>query len=83
MIASTMPKRSAHQKLSTVNPGTITPASITSRPLITKIKSPIVKIVMGRVKNMSIGRKIKFIAPSTTARTKAETRPLTCTPGKT
>lgn len=81
IIASTIPNRNAHQKFATVNPGTTQLARSTNRAFITKIKSPRVTTVIGRVRKTKIGRKIIFIAPNTTANTNAVSIPSTCTPG--
>ena len=72
----------AHQKLSTLNPGTIFAVNKISKPLITNVKSPNVKILIGNVKMISNGFKNALIRPITTAATSAATKLSTWTPGK-
>lgn len=68
MRESIIAKRSAHQKLVTVNPGTIIPANNIRSALITKIKRPNVTIVNGRVRSNRIGFMNVFKTPKTIAR---------------
>ncbi len=61
-------KMRAHQKLLTVNPGVRLSASMITNALTTKVKSPRVKILMGKVISRKIGRITALIRPRTTAR---------------
>lgn len=72
---------SAHQKPSTANPGTITPASIISRVSTTRVKSPIVRMFIGSVKNNTNGLINALIRPNTIATTRAARSPEIITPG--
>lgn len=78
----TNPKRSAHQKLSTLNPGTIKVVSSINRALIIKVKRPRVNTLIGRVKRSSRGFSVMLITPKTKAVTKATTKLATWTPGR-
>lgn len=82
MIARTIPNSSADQKLATANPETKAAISITSRALITKVKSPKERMLIGRVNMTKIGFKNALIKPKTSAAINAETNPSTTTPGK-
>lgn len=66
----------------TAKPGTKLLARIIRKALITKVKRPKVKIVKGRVKKISIGFRIAFIIPRTTATTIAVKKLSTDTPGR-
>ena len=72
----------AHQKPITSNPGTIQATSITSKAFITKIKSPKVKMLIGKVKITRIGLITAFTIPSISATNNATTNVVTVTPGK-
>lgn len=77
-----MLKARAHQKPSTLNPGTSELATRTVNALIIKVKSPKVRIFIGRVSIKIIGLIITLINPKTTAVTSAAVKPETWTPGK-
>lgn len=79
---STKEKRSAHQKFSTVNPGTIADVRSTSSALITPKKSPKVKMVIGNVRMVRIGFKKTFTAANTITTITALTKPDNETPGR-
>lgn len=57
---STKLNNSAHQKLPTANPLTISAASITIKALITNKNKPKVRMVIGMVKNIKIGLIVMF-----------------------
>lgn len=75
-------KRSAHQKPSTLNPGTILETRIMIIALITNVKRPIVTILIGSVKKSKIGFTKAFKTPSTIATRRAGMNPATVTPGR-
>ncbi len=77
----TMLNRSADQNPDTLNPGTIAPASMMIRALITKVNNPSVRILTGKVRAMMIGFINVLRSPRTIAVTKAEITP-TRIPGK-
>ena len=68
-MAITIAARSAELNLLMLNPGTIFATNISSKAFITKIKSPSVTMVMGRVKRTRRG----FIKKLTTAKIRPET----------
>lgn len=72
----------AHQKLSTLNPGTSKLTNKTNKPLITKVKRPRVKILIGNEIKIRIGLMTAFTNPKTTATTMATKKLDTLTPGK-
>lgn len=80
-IESTRLKSSAHQKLSTINPGTIYVVSITRVALIIRVNSPKVIILIGRVRSRKSGFKTAFIIPKTRAVTRAVVKLATWIPG--
>lgn len=82
MSDKTMLKRSAHQKVSTVNPGTIADAKSIKRAFITKVKRPSVTTVIGSVRRRIIGFIKRFITPRTTATARADKNPSILTPGR-
>ena len=59
----------AHQKLRTIKPGTIQPASSTIRAFIKKVNKPRVTIFKGRVRSRINGLTNKFKIPKTIATT--------------
>jgi hypothetical protein len=67
-------KSSAHQKLSTVNPGTIVVVSIIRRAFNINVNKPNVMIFTGRVRIKRIGFKNTLMTPSTTATINAVTK---------
>lgn len=71
----------AHQKPSTVNPGTMWLVKSISKALITKRNKPNVRIVIGKVKIIKIGFKKTFRKESTIATAKAVTKFSTWIPG--
>lgn len=77
-----MLKKRAAKKPETLNPSTNLSASKIITALITKIKSPNVTIVAGKVKNNNNGRTNIFNNAITTAIIIADTYPATDTPGK-
>ncbi len=85
MLASdkTIPKTNAHKKPSTTNPGTNLLTRSIRSAFITKVKSPKVRIFIGKVKIKRMGFKKAFIMPNTKATTKATVKFVTCTPGTT
>lgn len=76
------PRRKAHQKLAIKNPGTIEAVSITSPAFITNVKRPIERKLMGSVSKISMGFKIAFTRPKTSAADKAAKKLFTETPGR-
>ena len=77
---SSAPKN-ALKKFSTSNPGAINPANINSKAFITKVKSPNVRIFIGRVIKISIGLMNTLIKAITTDTIKAFQNPSTEIPG--
>lgn len=73
--------KSAHQKPSTLKPGTIALTNNIIRALSMSKKRPRVSIVTGSVKIMSIGFKNTLIRPKTIATMIATPKLLTLTPG--
>ncbi len=82
MNETKMLKRRAHQKPSTVKPGTILLVSRMRSALITKVNSPNVKMFIGNVKKTRIGFKRILKMPRTKATRSAVQKLATCTPGK-
>ena len=76
-----MLKKIAVQKFATEKPSTILLVSKTSPALITTVKRPRVKIVIGKVKISKIGFMIVFKNPKTTATTSATKKLLSTIPG--
>jgi hypothetical protein len=72
-----MPKTNAHKKPSTINPGTSLLTSNINKALITKVKSPKVRIFIGSVRIIKTGFRKAFIIPKTKATTKAAVKPAT------
>ena len=66
-IARKIPRIRAHTNPSTLNPGTILAARSIRTAFITKVKSPRVKRLIGRVKIRRTGFIIAFIIPKTRA----------------
>jgi len=81
MILTMIEPRSAIQKLETENPSTNDATNKKSSALITKIKSPRVNIVIGRVKRMRTGRTRAFTTPRKNAAISAGKIPSTVIPG--
>lgn len=71
----------AHPKPETSKPGTNLPTNNTIKALITKVKRPSVKILIGKVKIIKIGLITAFTNPKTTAANKAAPKPVNFTPG--
>lgn len=69
-----MLNRSAHQNPSTTNPGTRFEVMRMTEALMTKVNSPNVRILIGRVRKIRIGRRTALMMPRTTAVTRAETK---------
>ena len=70
----------ADQNPSTLNPD-ITPETINSKTaFMTKVKSPMLSMLMGRVSISSTGLKKAFNMPKIAAAKNAEIKPLTCMP---
>jgi len=82
MYRTTEPRIAAIQLL-TLNPGTMAAHILMTIPFTTKVKSPKVRILIGRVKNMRMGQIKAFATPTTMAAISAEIRPLTSKPGMT
>lgn len=76
-----MLKRNAHQKESTLNPGTSLLVSMIIKALIMKVNNPKVKILTGSVRTTRIGFRKILITPKTNATTSAIVSPAKCTPG--
>ena len=74
-------KSSAHQKLSTINPGMIKSASNIISALITNKKSPSVNTVMGMVKTINKGFKVALNKAKSAATRIAVKKFSTKTPG--
>jgi hypothetical protein len=81
-IEITMLNKIAHKRPFTVKPGTIRLIKRIISPLITKLKSPKVKIVRGSVRRVRIGFKNVFTIPIMTAMTIAVESESTLTPGR-
>jgi len=76
-------KRSAHQKCATAKPGTIQLVRSTVNALITNVKRPSVRNVMGNARNLMTGRIIVFTTPRTNAAVIAAQTLDTLMPGNT
>lgn len=74
-------KSKAHQKLDTANPGTIASVIMIKIALITKRKSPSVRIVIGIVRIINNGFKIALSKANTNATKMATRKLLIETPG--
>lgn len=81
MSDNTRLNNNAHQKPTMLNPGTIRLVRITKAALITKVNSPKLKILMGKVRMIKIGLRNILINPSTKAAIKAATKVSTSTAG--
>ena len=81
IIDTTMLKRSAVKNPLTKKPGIRNDARSTRKALITKIKRPSVKMVIGRVSKMSMGLTKELRIPKTTATKTTVTQLVTTTPG--
>lgn len=81
MTERTIAKITALKKLSTLKPLTICDASITSTALITNVKSPKVRALIGSVSTKRTGFINAFRIPNTKAATRAAEKLLTSTPG--
>jgi len=82
MIETRILKNSAHQKPSTVKPGTRVPAKRIKHALITSVKRPNVKRVIGNVRRIRNGLRKTLRIPKTNATTKAVTKLATWIPGR-
>lgn len=80
-METTKLKSNAHQKLSTLKPGTTLEAKRIISAFITKINRPKDKMVRGRVSRIKSGFRIVFRTPITTATTNALPNPLIWIPG--
>jgi len=80
MVSTTL-KISAQPNPFTRNPGTMAATSKITKAFITQVKSPRVKMLIGKVKNNKIGLIKVLTKPSTIAAPKADQTP-TCTPGR-
>lgn len=76
------PRRNAGQKPAIMNPGTIYAVSITSPALITRVKRPIDKKLIGKVSNIRMGLRMALANPRTMAAVRATRKLLTETPGR-
>jgi len=81
-IERTNPKTSAQINPSTEKPGTTLAASKISNAFKTSAKRPNVRIVIGRVRISRMGLRMAFIIPNTKAKTIADVKLATCTPGR-
>lgn len=79
--ARTRPKSKAHQKLDTLNPGTIALANKIIRALITSVNNPKVKILIGKEIATKSGLMVALSNPKTRAAIRAPTK-VVVTPGK-
>lgn len=77
----TIPNNTAQPKLATKNPGTTDDTNIIIKALITKLNKPNVKILIGKVNNVTTGLIKKFTTDKITAATTATKNPSTLTPG--
>ncbi len=82
-IDNTMLNTRAQSIPSTINPGTIVATNITIKAFMTKLKSPKVRMFMGRVKSNTKGFMKVLTTANTTAATSAVVNPSTFTPGNT
>ncbi len=71
-----MLKNSAHQKPSTLNPGTILSVIMIIIALITRVNNPRVRILIGRVRVNRTGLINALTNPKTMATTRLEVKPL-------
>ena len=78
----TTPKTKAIHKPESSNPGTIYAVNQIIPALITRVNSPRVKILIGKVKNTKTGFTKKFKTPVTIETIKAVTTVSTTTPGR-
>lgn len=76
-------KSRAHQNPSTLKPDTSSEMTMMIRAFSTKVNSQIVRILIGSVKNKSIGRTNVLITQRRIATNSAGKNPDTVTPGKT
>ena len=67
IIDNTMLNNNAHQKPSTLNPGTIAETSKMMAALMTKVNNPSVRILMGKVRINRMGLMTALISPRTSA----------------
>jgi hypothetical protein len=81
MIDNTILKRTATQKPLTWKPLTTDEAKRIIHPLITNVKRPKVRILMGRVMRMRKGFRRRLTIPRNKATHNAEKKLLTVTPG--
>lgn len=81
MTESTRPPKTATQKPLTANPLMIPARSQSRNPLMTKVKIPNVRRLIGSVRSVRIGLIVIFISPQKSARTSAVPKPLTEMPG--
>ncbi len=79
---SKMLNNTAHQKLATVNPGTIASARRTNSAFITNRNNPKVTIVMGKVSTTRMGLTINCSIAITMATRMAEPKLATSIPGR-
>jgi len=76
-----MAPKTPDQKPATTKPWMNEPTNQKSRPLITKMKRPSVRIVAGSVSRIRIGRITALTSPRTRAATSAAPKLATATPG--
>jgi len=81
MMDNTMLKRTATQKPLTWKPLTTDEATRMINPLITKVKSPKVRILIGRVIRIRNGLRSILMIPRNNATHNADKKLLTVTPG--
>jgi hypothetical protein len=81
MMEFKRPKSSAHPKLLTIKPGTSKDAIITIIALITRINNPMVKIVIGILRNSRMGLRTRFRKAMMPATIKAVKKLSTFIPG--
>lgn len=82
MTAKIILKAIAHQKLLTLNPGTMAATKSTKSALITKVNNPKVRIFRGNVSTIRIGLIMVLTIPINIATSIEAKRPVTVTPGK-
>jgi len=71
MAAKIIAKSIAHPKPAISKPGTINATNHTMKPIITKVKRPNVRILIGSVMSRSKGRMKELKRPKRTATTRA------------
>jgi hypothetical protein len=80
-MLTTNDPNSADQKLAIVNPGKSQATRPSMAAFTTKRKRPRVRMVKGKVREITSGRKIAFTIPNSNAERARDPRPSMCIPG--